>query len=85
MSVVIEVAGSAAKAPPLSPSEKICLQMVAEGRALPDIGAALQKSEAQVEIMLSSAEEKLGAHNRLHAVSLAMLRGHLDYRNAKPD
>jgi DNA-binding CsgD family transcriptional regulator len=80
MSMTIEVAGSVASAPYLSPSEIICLLMIAEGRPLSDIGLSLGMPEPAVEHMLSDTEKKLGAHNRLHAVSLAMLLGHLDYQ-----
>ncbi len=71
--------------PHLSPSEKTCLLMVAEGRTLPEIGLSLGLTDSAVETLLSATEEKLGAHNRLHAVSIAMLRGHVEYENAKPD
>jgi DNA-binding CsgD family transcriptional regulator len=79
MSITIEVAGPAAYSPDLSPSEKICLLMIAEGRPLSDIGVSLGLPDLAVEHLLSDTEKKLGAHNRLHAISLAMLRGHLDY------
>jgi DNA-binding CsgD family transcriptional regulator len=54
--------------------------MIAEGRPLSDIGLSLGMPEPAVEHLLSDTEKKLGAHNRLHAVSLAMLLGHLDYQ-----
>lgn len=85
MSVIIEVGGSAVSAPYLSPCEKTCLLMIAEGQTLAEIGLALDLRESEVDSVLSAAGEKLGAHSRLHAISLAMLKGHLDYENAKPD
>jgi DNA-binding CsgD family transcriptional regulator len=85
MSIMIEVEQPAVSAPLLSSFEKICLTMIAEGRPLPEIGLLLGVPAFIVENLLSDSERKLGAHNRLHAVSLAMLRGHLDYGNAKPE
>lgn len=85
MSITIEVMGSAASAPHLSPSEKICLLMMAEGRPLSEIGLSLGLPELAVENLVSGAEKKFGAQNRLHLISLAMLRGHLDDEYAKPD
>lgn len=85
MSIAIEVAGSAASAPYLSPSEKICLMMIAEGRPLTEISLSLGLPEPAVEHLLSDTEKKLGAQNRLHMISLAMLRGHVEFENAKPE
>ncbi len=85
MSMTVEMAGSAVPGPHLSLSEKICLQLVAEGRSLPEISLVTGHSEPDIAELLSAAEEKLGAHSRLHAVSLAMLKGHIDFDETKPD
>lgn len=72
-----EVAAGASP-PTLDVSETICLSMTANGKGLPDIAVALDVPVALAEVILLHAEEKLGANNRLHAVSLAMLYGILD-------
>ncbi|MBV2186568.1 MAG: LuxR C-terminal-related transcriptional regulator [Rhizobium sp.] len=59
----------------LTDAEVRCLSMVAEGKRPLDICNLLLLSEIEVEELLSSAANKLGARNRLHAVSMAMLMG----------
>ncbi|MCM2473567.1 hypothetical protein HGO38_08755 [Rhizobium sp. CG5] len=71
-------AAAGASPPTLDVSETICLSMTANGKGLLDIAAALGVPVPHAEVILLRAEEKLGANNRLHAVSLAMLYGILD-------
>lgn len=64
--------------PTLDESETICLRLTANGKGLLDIAAALDMPVPHAEVILLRAEQKLGANNRLHAVSLAMRYGILD-------
>lgn len=73
-----EAKGPAVPSTALSPIEKSCLRMIAEGRTPNEIAALMVLSVTQVEHLLSAAEEKLGARNRLHAVSIAMLTGEIE-------
>ncbi|GEO85326.1 hypothetical protein GCM10007920_07500 [Ciceribacter naphthalenivorans] len=59
----------------LTEAEVKCLTMVAEGKRPLDICSLLLLSEIEVDSTLDSAERKLGARNRFHAVSVAMLMG----------
>lgn len=70
----------------LTDAEVKCLTMVAEGKRPLDICNLLLLSEIEVEGLLSSAENKLGARNRLHAVSMAMLMGSIEVEHIqKPE
>ncbi len=71
--------------PLLTLTEKACLLMIAEGRTPSEISAFLSLPELDVESLLAAAEKKLGANNRLHAVSIALLKGHIDIEESKPD
>lgn len=63
-----------------------CLTLVAEGKRLLDICNLLVLAEIQVEDLLQSAQQKLGARNRMHAVSLAMLAGAIRHEShSKPE
>lgn len=63
--------------PVLTSSEKDVLQMIAEGYKVEDICQTLTLSEPEIESLLGAAEGKLGAQNRLHAVTIAVLNGHI--------
>lgn len=70
----------------LTDTEVKCLTMVAEGKRVLDICNLLLLPEKEVEALLASAEAKLGARNRLHAVSMAMLTGQIDLGHShKPE
>lgn len=70
----------------LTDAEMKCLTMVAEGKRVLDICNLLLLPETEVESLLASAEAKLGARNRLHAVSMAMLTGQIDLgHSSKPE
>lgn len=62
----------------LTDAEVKCLTMLAEGKRPLDICNLLVLPETEVEGMLTSAERKLGASNRLHAVSMAILMGSIE-------
>jgi DNA-binding CsgD family transcriptional regulator len=85
MSMNIEAMELAVHAPVLTPTEKSCLLMIAEGRKFSEISALLALSEPDVETALAGIEEKLGASNRLHAVSIAMRKGLIEVEESKPD
>ncbi|MCL6708704.1 LuxR C-terminal-related transcriptional regulator [Pseudomonas sp. R2.Fl] len=65
----------------LTEMETECLYLVAEGRQGDEIGAVLSLDRKHTEDLLTSAAAKLGARNRLHAVSIALSRGILQDRN----
>lgn len=67
--------GDTARSIGLNEQEMQCLTMVAEGKRTLDICNLMLLSEIEVERHLSAAEEKLGARNRMHAVSMALLMG----------
>ncbi|MBW8284593.1 MAG: LuxR C-terminal-related transcriptional regulator [Rhizobium sp.] len=70
----------------LTDAEVKCLTMIAEGKRPLDICNLLVLPEIEVEGMLTSAERKLGARNRLHAVSMAILMGSIDLEhNPRPE
>jgi DNA-binding CsgD family transcriptional regulator len=61
--------------PLLTDREIRCLQLVAEGKRVEDIGNILVHSQENVCHALASAQVKLEARNLFHAISLAMLMG----------
>jgi DNA-binding CsgD family transcriptional regulator len=63
---------------PLSPREREVLSLVAAGADLLQIADELTISHATVRTHLGNAHRKLGAHNRAHAVALAMQLGLID-------
>jgi DNA-binding CsgD family transcriptional regulator len=77
--------GSAPPSPVLTSAEKDILQMIAEGYRVEDIGRMLALSEPEIERLLAMAEEKLGAMNRLHAVTIAVLNGHIAIGPENPE
>lgn len=67
-----------AHAPPLphlTPRETECLLLTAEGLSAKEISRALDRAEATVVMHVSAAMRKLGARNRVHAVTLATRLG----------
>lgn len=72
-------------APVLTSHEKDVLQMIAEGQAAAEVSRFLTLSEDEIEELLKSAEEKLGAKNRLHAVTIAVLNGHIAVGPENPE
>jgi len=59
----------------LSDMEVACLKLVANGFRAPQISEKLDMAEEEIEIVLTSAQQKLGAKNRLHAVGVAVSQG----------
>jgi DNA-binding NarL/FixJ family response regulator len=62
----------------LSAREIDVLRRVAKGTSNKIIGSQLSVSEATVKAHMKSILAKLGAHDRTHAVTIAMRRGFLD-------
>ncbi len=69
----------------LTNREKDILQLIADGHRVEDIGVTLSLSEAEIERLLKEAEQKLGASNRLHAVTIAVLHGHIVIGPEEPE
>ena len=67
---------------PLSSREVSVLRLVATGRHNRSIGEELNISEQTVKSRIKNILAKLNAHDRSHAVALAMKRGFLDPWNA---
>ncbi|MDB5526239.1 MAG: LuxR family transcriptional regulator [Rhizobium sp.] len=59
----------------LTQMEIACLKFAANGYRPSEISGALKLEDTQIELTLSSAEEKLGARNRLHAIGIAVSQG----------
>lgn len=59
----------------LTETEIECLYLAAEGRRVDRISDILSLNSKHAEELLASAELKLGARNRLHAISIALSRG----------
>ncbi|MGD0778160.1 MAG: response regulator transcription factor [Candidatus Solibacter sp.] len=64
----------------ITPREKDVLRLLAEGLGTADIAHHLQIAEKTVRIHIGNLLEKLGAHDRTHALVIALHRGmiHLD-------
>ena len=77
MPMISKPTGQTTPLPVLTSSEKDVLHMIAEGYRPEDISDALTLSEAEIDQILAAVEEKLGAKNRLHAVTIAVLNGHI--------
>ncbi|WP_160113659.1 helix-turn-helix transcriptional regulator [Phyllobacterium salinisoli] len=73
--VVFHAANHGHSIAPLSPRERQCLQLLAQGRAPKQIAADLQISESAVALYISSARRKLRCINRNHAISRATRLG----------
>lgn len=61
--------------PSLSQMELIGLTLAANGYRAQEIGERLNVNETEIESVLFSAERKLGAKNRLHAIAKATSKG----------
>ena len=59
----------------LTRMELIGLTLAANGLGAAAIASRLACSEAEIEAVLSEAEQKLGANNRLHAITIATRKG----------
>jgi len=59
----------------LTRMEIACLKLAANGFRSTEIGSELNTTDNEIEIQLSSAERKLGARNRLHAIGIAVSQG----------
>lgn len=68
-------------APPtrrLTPRERDCLRLAAEGQSAQDIARTLHITERTAVFHLNHAEEKLGAKRRQHAVALGVALGQIE-------
>ena len=63
--------------PTLSPRERSVLDLLAQGLTLDEAGARLHLASSTVRTHVQHAIEKLRAHNRVHAVVLAIREGEL--------
>jgi DNA-binding CsgD family transcriptional regulator len=59
----------------LTRMEVACLRLAANGLRPLEIGSELNVTDKEIEDFLSSAERKLGARNRLHAIGIAVSQG----------
>ena len=59
----------------LTRMELIGLTLAANGLAASEIASRLSASEAEIEVALHDAAQKLGARNRVHAVTIAIRKG----------
>lgn len=72
----VECLGPRQGTPPhLTPREVECLALTASGLSAKEIGRVLARAEPTVIMHLTSAMRKLGARNRVHAVTLALGQG----------
>jgi DNA-binding CsgD family transcriptional regulator len=55
--------------------ELTCLKLTANGLKPIEISNSLQTQETEINETLVSAERKLGARNRLHAIGIAVSQG----------
>jgi len=61
--------------PDLTNEEIACLKFVANGLRPIEIGSELNTDAVAIDSILISAEHKLGARNRLHAIGIAVSQG----------
>lgn len=66
---------SARLKPDLTHDEIACLKFVANGLRPDEIGGELKTEADEIDSILTSAERKLGARNRLHAIGIAVSQG----------
>lgn len=59
----------------LTRMEITCLKLAANGLRPVEIGNELNTTDEEIENHLTSAESKLGARNRLHAIGVAVSQG----------
>lgn len=67
-----------AQARPLTPRERDCLRLAAEGHSAQDIARMLSIAERTVVFHLNHAEEKLGAKRRQQAVARGVALGQIE-------
>ena len=65
------------EAPKLTPREREVLGLVADGNTSDTIAAILNIAPRTVEAHVTNAATKLGAHNRVHAVTMAIRKNEL--------
>src|SRR5689334_22233588 len=63
---------------PLTPRERDCLRLAAEGQSAQDIARTLRITERTAVFHLNHAEEKLGAKRRQHAVARGVALGQIE-------
>jgi PAS domain S-box-containing protein len=63
--------------PTLTPRERSVLDLLAQGLTMSEVGGRLHLASGTVRTHVQNAIEKLGAHNRVHAVVLAIRAGEL--------
>jgi DNA-binding CsgD family transcriptional regulator len=63
---------------PLTPRERDCLRLAAEGQSAQDIARVLNIAERTVVFHLNHAEEKLGATRRQHAIARGVALGQIE-------
>jgi DNA-binding CsgD family transcriptional regulator len=63
---------------PLTPRERDCLRLAAEGQSAQDIARVLRITERTVVFHLNHAEEKLGTTRRQHAVARGVALGQIE-------
>lgn len=69
---------------PVSPREREVLTLIAAGADLDQIAHELSISVNTVRTHIINAYRKLGAHNRAHAIALAMQQGLIDLPRLRP-
>lgn len=78
MPTLKNAAGASSPVQNLTEREKRYLSFVAVGKTAPDIAAIVGLPENEINGTLAEAQRKLGARNRLHAVSMALQHGLLE-------
>jgi len=66
------------EARPLTPRERDCLRLAAEGQSAQDIARVLRITERTVVFHLNHAEEKLGTTRRQHAIARGVALGQIE-------
>ena len=59
----------------ITPSERVALQLLAQGRPTDEIAGCLGVSEGRVEAHLSTLFARMGTPNRVEAIAAAFRRG----------
>ena len=78
MPILNNAAGASRPVQTLTDCEKRYLRFVAVGKTADVIAAISGLPETDINSTLAEAEQKLGARNRLHAVSMALQHGLLE-------
>eukprot|EP01035_Chromulina_nebulosa_P057959 gene57959-biopygen41591 len=75
MNKTIMKKGTGSNNPGLTHTELDCLRLVANGLRGIEIAGELKVDEQEINQILLSAENKLNARNRLHAIGIAVSHG----------